>query len=84
VLYDPERRWIDKGSCRTVDPERFFTAGNIQPSRGPATLPTIPTRRSAWSGPSTKSATKAATTACYRSSFRHGLTDPPHKMPAHG
>lgn len=36
MLYDPSRRWVHKGSCRTVDPERFFTAGHNQPMRSPA------------------------------------------------
>ncbi|MFF3751759.1 WhiB family transcriptional regulator [Streptomyces sp. NPDC002018] len=35
TLYDPERRWIVRASCRTVDPERFFTTGPMAVSKPP-------------------------------------------------
>jgi WhiB family redox-sensing transcriptional regulator len=35
VLYDATRKWVDQGSCRTVDPGRFFAPGAGQPNRSP-------------------------------------------------
>ncbi|WP_309484604.1 WhiB family transcriptional regulator [Streptomyces himalayensis] len=35
-LYDPERRWQDRGSCRWADPEIFFAGGPQQVSKRPA------------------------------------------------
>lgn len=35
-LYDPERKWIFRASCRTVDPERFFGPPGPQLGRTPA------------------------------------------------
>lgn len=37
MLYDPERRWLSRASCRTaVDPERFFVSGGNQLNRSPS------------------------------------------------
>ena len=34
MLYDPERRWVDRGACRKLDSEPFFANGG-QPNRPP-------------------------------------------------
>jgi WhiB family redox-sensing transcriptional regulator len=36
LLYDPERRWLDRASCRTVEPERFFAASGGQVDKSPS------------------------------------------------
>jgi hypothetical protein len=36
LLYDPERRWLDRASCRTADPERFFAASGGQVDKKPS------------------------------------------------
>lgn len=44
MLYDPERRWLHRGSCRAgVDPERFFVSGGNQLNRTPSA-----TTQAAW------------------------------------
>ncbi|MFG3509691.1 WhiB family transcriptional regulator [Streptomyces sp. NPDC047821] len=43
MLYDPERRWLDRASCRTADPERFFTSSGGQLDRKPS-----PANQAAW------------------------------------
>ncbi|UNM16480.1 WhiB family transcriptional regulator [Streptomyces formicae] len=37
-MYDPERRWLDRASCRTVHPERFFAPNGSQLDRAPAEI----------------------------------------------
>lgn len=36
MLYDPERRWIDKATCRSMDSERFFTETGPLPGKAPS------------------------------------------------
>ncbi|AWK08188.1 hypothetical protein DDQ41_03710 [Streptomyces spongiicola] len=36
MLYDPERRWLDRALCRTVHPDKFFAPNGSQLGRKPA------------------------------------------------
>lgn len=36
MLFDPERRWIDRGACRSADPELFFPEGSPKVGKIPS------------------------------------------------